>query len=266
MDVTDGTISCPYCAESIGERALICRHCHQNVALAISLMSRVVDLERELAIALTTLDAVRAEENDTVHEKRPDSQLIFVPGLRHFVWLAVANTCAYAVFAAWIDFGKPPMVIGIGLLFFPFFSGAWLGTLSGHVHLRKHLAVGAVVIVLSIGPFVVRDLITGRFRFPGDLGIAMALVFVPGLLAAAGGLMGRWVARFRVARPQQDTATRIADRLLRVRPNTPARGRKWVPALAGLIAAIAPILTFLAAVIGAYFTYLAAVAGKSVGK
>jgi hypothetical protein len=255
-------VTCPYCTEAISEGAVICRYCRQNVGLALTLMTRLAELEKQLEAAEA---AALLREASTVRAEIPLARMSTqaMPTRRHFVTLAILNICAYATFFTWLIFYENtlPKPLGIALIFFPFASGALFGAVYGGVFFKKQIVISVVTVAVTIGPFVARDLAKGLFRFPQDLAISVVALFVPGLLSASGSLTGRWIRSIRRGRVQEGAATRVAVRLLSARSNSSTR-RKFVPALAAVFGAIAPILTFMASIIGAYLAYLAAIAGK----
>lgn len=264
MDPNPGTIACPYCAQPISPQAVVCHHCRQNVALTVALTMRIAELERELGEVRATVDGLQRSSGGARQPDAPPA-LPAEPGWRDFVTPTIVNVCAYGVFAVVVskDLFTLPGAIGIALLLVPFASGVWLGLHFPVIGIGKHLVADASVIAAGVGPFIVEDVIDGRLNFPQDTLMTSAIFFVPGLLSASGGLMGKWIRRLRSGAPRQDVPTRIADRIIRGLPTESPRATQWVPTLASLLAAIAPLLTFFASVIGAYLAYLGAIAGKA---
>ncbi|HEX7192350.1 MAG TPA: hypothetical protein VF381_12355 [Thermoanaerobaculia bacterium] len=260
MDGSSGKIDCLYCAEPISPKAVVCPHCKQNVAIARALSDRVRELEGQLAECQLTDAPVLATGQLAVTDQGATKT-------SDFVVLTIVNFVAYGVFALWIDkaANSLPAAIGIALLLTPFAAGIWVGVRSQRVLFLRHLLAGFLVMVIGVLPYMIRDWTTGRSRWQQEAIPAAAILFVPGLLSASGSLMGRWLRALRQGRNQQG-ATRIANRLLRTDARQDREPSKFVPALASLLSAMAPILTFLASVIGAYFTYLAATAGKGIAK
>jgi hypothetical protein len=254
-------VACPYCTEAIAAASVICRYCRQNVGVALSLLRRVAELEQLIEVA--QVESLPGEPLNDAHAIPDVSLAPAIPKRRHFALLGVANIAAYATFLTWISVNAEslPKSVGVALLFFPFASGALFGFIYSGVFFRKQLLVSAVTVGISIGPFLTRDLMNGLFRFPQDLALTAVALIIPGLISSAGSVTGRWIRSLRRGGVRQGRAIKLADRLLRT-PNASVSRAKFVPALAALIGAIAPVLTFVASLVGAYLTYLAAVAGK----
>jgi len=88
---------------------------------------------------------------------------------------------------------------------------------------------------------------------------------VTGMFFMTGGLIGKWIVRFRSRTPPTGLAERVAVKVVGRRNTSHKEKERAIQRMANIISAVAPVLTFIASIAGAWFAYLTALS-KQAGK
>lgn len=270
-------MDCPFCAESVKDEALHCRHCSQNIAPLKPLQLRVHELEAERDAAIESLAKLERWQagqipTTTTRPAKRFRRRIFVYYLSRSYWnsfLAMLGAgIAGVIISSRLD-GPNTQVFDaaylatipvVGFVVVPLLTGAWLGLAYDGAPLGKVALIGAPFGVF-VGVLVALFAASLSFIDWALWSIAFAAAIVGPVSAVSGRLIGNAIGRrWRHLPPSAaGTATQLARHWV-PRSRDGKRDAKRVERLAKTLSALAPAFGVLTAVISGYFAYATALA------